>query len=259
MFKINLVPEIQEQKQRVSKTNSTVVTISVIVVAVLGGLVLALSGLLVATKVSLASTQSKIASTQQEVDKYKELEQTVASLENGLAQVKKIFDGQNDWSKLFPHLEAATPNDIAFTQLSLAPGTISANLTGKSVDSLARFVESYKNYQLVSFSGTGTFGDTVTISIDGTEAGKTFVKSNGTWVFSTKMDLTKDHAITATTGNNTTKLTYTAADKTIKSEDGSAVKTQIKYLFSDVIVTSYTKSGNVVFTAKINYDGSLLW
>lgn len=258
MFKINLVPEVQEKKQQVAKTNATVVTVSIIVLAITAGILIILGGVVLANNNSISNTNKDIAKTNAEISNYSELEKTVLSLENGLASAKQILDGQNAWTKLLPHLEAATPSDVKFTKLTLEPGKITASLEGKDINSLARFVESYKNYQLVVFSGKGTWGDSVGVAIDGGSANTVAVKSNGVWNYAAKMDLTQDHTVVVTNNGATSNLRYDAAKKEITSEDGT-VQTQIKNLFTSVEVNQYSKSGTVTFDAKINFDGGLLW
>lgn len=258
MLKINLVPEVQEKKQQVDRTNSTVVLVTVITLAVIiAGLVI-IGGIILTNKNMLVNTEKNISSTKAEISQYAELEKTVLSLENGLAQAKLILDGQNAWTKLLPHIEAATPSDIKFTKLTLESGKITASLEGKDINSLARFVESYKNYQLVVFTGNGTQESTVQVSIDGGAAVAVPVKSNGTWVYATKLDLTVNHTITVVNGEKTSTLTYDAAKKEITSQDG-AVSTEIKHLFKSVDVKQYTNAGKITFDATINFDGALLW
>jgi len=258
MFKINLVPEVQEKKQKVAKTNSVVATVSVVVVAIIGISLFVLSGWYLVNKAAIANLNNKIAEKNTEIAKYAELEKTVLSLENGLASSKKIFDSQNTWSRLLPHLQAATPGDVVYTTLSLEPGKITADLTGNDVNSLARFVTSYKNYELLVMSGTGEWGETAVITVDSQPSVGVPVKSVGTWVYSTPIDLNKDHTIKVVVGDKTDNLTYTAATKEIKSETGSTT-VALKKLFTNVEVKQYSKSDKVVFSATINYDGALLW
>jgi Tfp pilus assembly protein PilN len=258
MFKINLVPEVQEKKQQLAKTNSTVVTVSIVAVCITAAILVIIGGVVLANNNSIKKTNESILSTKSEISQYAELEKTVISLENGLTSAKKILDGQNSWTKLLPHLEAATPNDVKFTKITLEPGKITASLEGKDINSLARFVESFKNYQLVVFSGKGNWGDTVSVAIDGGTPATVAVKSNGTWNYAVKMDLTKDHTITVVNNETTSTLKYDSVKKEITSEDG-AVQTKIQNLYKTVEVKQYTKNGNITFDATITYDGGLLW
>lgn len=260
MFKINLVPEVQEEKQKIKKINTMATTFAVVLIGLCVLSLLILGGLLLAKNRELANTKSQIASTEEEISKYKELEETVLSLEQGLAGAKSILDGENRWTKLLAHLEKATPADVQFTRLKLTNNKIEADLRGQSVNSLARFSESLKAYQVISFSGPGEQGKSVNITIDGGAAESAFVKTTGRWIYAASLDPSKDHEIIVDSGDGKKEtIKYIAADKKIDSNTKD-IQAETKNLFSEVETNQYDKKDNgIEFKATLKFDGGLIW
>jgi hypothetical protein len=260
MFKINLVPEVQEKKQLVARANYLTTAISVgilgataIILAIFGGIVLTNNSL-------ISSTEKKISETNSNLAQYKELENMVLSLETGLTGAKQILDGNNTWTKLLPHIEKATPADIKFTKIALESGKISAGLEGQNINSLARFIESFKKYELYSITGTGSPDEKMTISIDDGAPVIVTVKTNGQWVYPLSFSAAANHRIIIkNSADEATNVVYDAATTEIKVESGNA-SVQKKNLFSGIEVTQYRKNGEtVIFDATMGFDGGLLW
>lgn len=260
MFQINLVPEVQEKKLEIKRINTYSTIFAIALLGIVAAVLLIVGGIDIARKAEISSTDKKIADVQAESEKYKELEETVISLEKGLAGIKQISDGTNNWTKLLPHLEAATPTDVKYATLKISSGTLEGTLDGKSVDSLAKLVESYKKYQVIVLTGPGTEGGNVNISIDGGAATAVSVKSNGLWVYAVNIDPAKDHEINIDgSGNDAISIKYTAKDKKIASTN-SSVTAISKTLFSNVETKQYQKKGaGISFDLKLNFDASTLW
>lgn len=261
MFQINLVPEVQEKKQKVSQLNYLTTVISL---SILGGVVIVLviiGGLLLTNKAMISSTEKNIAEVNAELEEYKELEKIVLSLENGLAGAKKILDGNNAWTKLLPHIEKATPTDIKFTKLSLESGKISASLEGRDINSLARFVDSFKNYEIYSLTGVGTANEKMFISLDNGEKVEVVVKTNGSWVYPISFDSATNHEVKIYDSEDALVETikYDSENKELKS-DKSSVGTLNKKLFSSIEVSQYRKTGTTInFDASMSFDGAMIW
>lgn len=267
MFKINLVPEVQEEKQKLSRTNYIVTAVSL---SVLGAIVIALviiGGITVTNKALLAGVEKDIRTVNTELLQYKDLEEVAMSLENGLAGARQILDGTNSWQKLLYHMEKATPADTRYTKLTLSNGVISASLEGRDVNSLARFVESYKKYELVVLSGSGSWGEQAYVTVDDINISTVPVKSNNQWVFSTAFDLNTNHKITIERKTSSgevvgekTSFTYDATKKEMTSDQPNGVNIKTAKLFNSVEVSQYKKVGSTVtFDATMNFDGALLW
>lgn len=260
MFKINLVPEVQEKKLQIKKINTSATVFAIAALSICGAALLIIGGIDIAKKTEIGSTEKKIAEVRAESEKYKELEETVISLETGLAGIKQISDGTNDWTKLLPHLETATPTDVKYVSLKILSGSVEGTLEGKSVDSLAKMVESYKKYQVIVLSGPGKEGEDVRLSIDGGSETPVKVKSDGRWVYAVNIDPEKNHEIKVnTTGSSAISIKYTATGKKIESTVSSVTATT-KLLFSDVETKQYQKKdAGIAFDIKFNFDASTLW
>ena len=111
-------------------------------------MVIFLITLVASNKVRLSGLKKEIASTEKELVQYKDLEETVISLEKGLRSIREILEGGSKWGLFFAELEKSTPNDIQFTKLDIKGNKAKADLIGKNVESLSRFVESFKTYKV---------------------------------------------------------------------------------------------------------------
>lgn len=263
MFRINLVPEIQEQKQKLSRINYTTTVVAIICGGITAAVLIFLGSMLIANKAGIASAEKKITSLNNQLLEYKELEENVLSLENGLAGAKAIIDGSNRWTLLLPHIEKATPADIKFTKLALKDDLITASLTGRDVNSLARFVESFKSYEIYGLRGTGVSGDNVLISVDGGQAVEVRVKTDGQWLYPISFDPAVSHTISVTPASKPdetlAKASYDPATKEITTETGT-ITIEKKNLFSNVEVSEYKKENSgISFDATISFDGAILW
>lgn len=259
MFKINLVPEVQQAKQKATRRNtlSTIIAISILAVCVAGLLII---GAIKLTKsAQLSNVNEDIATVEAESAQYAELEKTVLSLEEGLAGIKQILSGDNAWTKLLPHLEAATPKDIQYQSISLEGSTVEGELKGKDINSLARMVESYKEYQVVVLKGSADANAEVSISLDEGTATTVTADDNGSWNYATNFNPEINHTIAVSSGITETRLSYDSETKEITSA-GEGISAEVKNLFTNVETTAYTKEGNnVTFSISFNFDREAIW
>lgn len=258
MFDINLVPEVQKQKQVQAKRNTyaTIVALGILGVAV--ALLVILGSLKVAGSVALNNIQKDIDKVRADSGQYKELEETVLSLESGLAGIKSALDGTNNWTILLPHLEAATPGDIRYTSLDINGPSVTAQLSGQTIDSLARFVQSYENYKVVVLSGTAPSQEIINFSVDNQKIGSAKAKSDGSWVYAAKVDSSKDFLIEVS-GAMIDKVIYRAATKELRSETGSTI-TGTANLFKDISAKQYSRDGSgVAFGCTYTVATEVLW
>lgn len=260
MFKINLVPEVQEQKNQIKKMNATSVTIAVVILVITIGSLVLISLAQAALSVQISATQRKIDQVNKDSEPYRELEETVISLEKGLTGVKEIYDGKNQWTKLLDHLEKATPNDVNYTALKISANTIEAGLDGGDVNSLARFVESYKEYQVIVLTGSGQPNETLVVTVDSAPAGTAMVKSTGSWVYALHIDPATPHNIKITNGVRNSDISYVPEGKKLQVA-GESVTAQVKNLFTNIETKEYQKKedGKVSFRTTFSFDGGLLW
>lgn len=256
MLKINLVPEVQQKKEAESRLNYLVTIISATVVIAVVAVIAIIGGLSVANSAMRHSAENRIADLQDRLIEFRPLQEAVLSLETGLKGAREVLDGKYIWTRLFAHLEKATPAEVKFTRLTISPTDIKASLESNNVDSLARFADSFKHYGIISLSGVAD-SEKVTVKI-GDETTEITKGSDGKWFFSVPMDLNKDQEITIETGKTTT-LKYSGKRGSLENPD-PGIKFSSGPLFTNFNVSQYQKNGNVVtFEATMNFEGSLLW
>lgn len=148
---------------------------------------------------------------------------------------------------------------MRFTSLKVKSNSIEGELEGNSVESLAKFVDSLKNYQVVTLSGFTKAGESMSIRLDGTESTPK-IKSGGQWKQAIVFDPTAAHEIIIVSGNEEKKLNFDPTTKKITAEDSDTkINVEVKNLFTSVDTTRYEKEGNVKFDVKITFEGSALW
>jgi len=147
-MKINLIPEVKQEQLRIQKLNATATTVATVAFFIVGSIIICLSIYNIVKTTQIASTKRNIEKTKQELEAYKDLEETVVSLENGLNEAKQILSGSPKWSKFLVELEKVTPNDVQFSALTFKGNQVTATLKGKNVSSIDRFLKSFSTYKV---------------------------------------------------------------------------------------------------------------
>ncbi len=259
MFKINLVPEIQIEKKKSARRNALATFFAIAVVSISVTTLVILAGVRVARDATLSGVDQRIAAVDEESEEYRELEEAVISLEKGLAGLRSILSGENTWTNLLPHLERATPSEVQFESIKLEGNTLSADLRGRDVNSLARMINSYKEYQVVAVSGRAKPGDEVSYSVGGEFSGQVNTKPDGTWNFALSFDPERDQLIMVLFDEEELTLEYSAEDKTISSSD-EKINFRVADLFSNIRTTEYRKEDRyITFDLSLNFDSEAIW
>jgi hypothetical protein len=179
MVNINLVPEVKKEQTRVKQVSVLVTTVAVIVGGVLLAAILLLGSLLGYRSTKISSVNKDITKIQDELKAYKELEDSVVTLERGLAEIKGIIAGGRDWTAFYGDIEKATPSDIQFVSFKVSGSTVSADLVGKDVKSIDRFIKSFSNYK-----GSNNENLYANVAVDGYTS-----KDDGSVSFQAKFDV----------------------------------------------------------------------
>ncbi len=143
MSKINLIPEVRQQKLKVQQLNATVTSTAVVLAVVVGIVTFSLAGYAGVMATQKASIERDIVTTQDSLDTMKDLEATVLNLELGLKNIKAIIDGNKNWNNLFLVFEKNTPTDIQISNLTMNSGLLSLSMKGKEVRSIDRFLGAF--------------------------------------------------------------------------------------------------------------------
>lgn len=147
MFSINLVPEVRKEQAQLKRLNFTMTVIAIAVGSIFVIAGLTLGAMFAYRNASLSSTNEDIATLNNELKAYAELEQAVAILEGGIADINAITTGSQDWTAFLGDVEKATPSDVRFTDFQITGNVISASLEGATVESIDRFITSFSSYQ----------------------------------------------------------------------------------------------------------------
>lgn len=147
MEKINLAPDVRLDKLRTKRRNFMVTMIAVVTLVATVIFILILQGYRLSRVYSLDQTKKKIANTKEELKDYKNIEDMVINIEQGLKAINQIETSEPLWSVFLPVLEQVTPNDVRFSELSADGNKFTAKAEGQSVVSIARLIKSLENYE----------------------------------------------------------------------------------------------------------------
>jgi len=179
MVNINLVPEVKKEQAKLKKTNYAMTTIAIVVGISLVAAIVLLGSLYGYRTAKISATSKNIDKITEELKPYKDLEDSVTTLELGLTEIKGILAGGTDWTAFYGDVEKATPGDVQFTTFKVTGYSVSADLAGKNVQSIDRFIRSFSGYK--DSDGNNVYSNVV---VDGYTA-----KEDGTVTFQAKFDV----------------------------------------------------------------------
>jgi Tfp pilus assembly protein PilN len=177
-MKINLVPEVKQEQNRVRKLNMITTSVATFVGIGFAVIIVVLLSYNVARKAQISRIDADTTKINSELEAYKDLEQTVTSLETGLAQVKQVLNGGPKWSSFFSEIEKVTPGDTQITSFDIKSQAISMEVKGKEVKSIDRFIRSFASFKV---NDRNLFSD---VAVSGYTK-----ETNGNVTFSAKMNL----------------------------------------------------------------------
>lgn len=258
MYKINLIPNVVEQKRKTENIKRNSIIFSIAIVGVTIGTIFITYSIHLATSAQVGFTKKKIVSVNQEKSKYADLEKDVVSLEAGIKGIKGILNGKNQWTKLFVHLENSAPKDVTYNDLSVEKNIITSSLSGNNVESLSRFVKSLNSYEVISLRGSAEPGVTIAVTV-GPQSYQTQSRLDGRWVIALPVPSDPTLHIMVKSDQEEFEVVYDPQKKAIEPVKG--VKAAVAYLFSRPSTQEFTKGpdGKVSFEAAFNFDESLLW
>ncbi len=147
-MKINLIPEVKREQLKIRNLNLWMTNIAIALGVVFGAVILLMSIYIGGVSAKISSTNTQIADLETKLKAYKSLEETVISIEQGVKEVRQILDTDDKWDRVFKMFEGATPGDIRFKTMNFTPELkVTADLEGKDVKSIDRFIKSFESYQ----------------------------------------------------------------------------------------------------------------
>lgn len=152
-MQINLLPKKKEKEKQRKSLNFLVIFISMLILAGTAGLVFLIVGANLVKKASISSLNKEISETKERIKDYSKLEKNVNSIVFGLDSAKQILDNRKNWLNLLTEIEALMPKETFLTEFSTSGNEITFKTKTISVEKVAEFIESLRNYELaVSFS-----------------------------------------------------------------------------------------------------------
>lgn len=147
MAKINLAPDVRLEKLKIKKRNFIVTMGAIVTLGIMVIFILIMQGYRWSRVYSLDQTRKKIENTKEELKSYKDIEDMVINIEQGIKAVNEIDKTEPRWTKFMPVLENITPNDVRFTEFSIDGDKFSAKAEGRYIQSIARVIKSLENYE----------------------------------------------------------------------------------------------------------------
>lgn len=184
MININLVPEVKKEQAKVKKINLSMTSLAFVIGASLLAVILLLGSILGYRNTKISSVNKNIEKVESELVVYKELEESVITLENGLRDIKEIVDGGRDWTAFYNDIEKATPTDIRFVSFKVTGNSVSADVEGNDIKSIDRFLKSFSNYK--DSDGANLYKSVLVDGYSAKDDGSVFFQANFETVGATK-------------------------------------------------------------------------
>lgn len=153
MIQLNLLPDIKKDFLKAQRTRNTVISFSILVTIVAGGLMLLLISIILGQKVFISEFQTKdIKKSAQELRDIPEIDKYL-TVQNQLNNIKLLHDDRAEYSRLFSFLQQlnpSAPNNIALNTASIvrADSTIVLEGSARNFQGVNVFKNTLENAQL---------------------------------------------------------------------------------------------------------------
>ena len=146
-MKINLLSLQKEQEKQKKRISVSLITVSGIILAILGGVFFIVWGTNMYLKVRISSLDNKINETNNNIGKYSKIETKVNNLITGLDNIKQILDGRTNWEDLLTEIETFMPKESFLTGLTITKEDITFNVKTRSISKVVEFIESLRKHK----------------------------------------------------------------------------------------------------------------
>ncbi|NTU69764.1 PilN domain-containing protein [bacterium] len=152
MVKLNLLPPEERTKKQVINENRTALFLSVLIILLLSGFTAYLFILKASAGSEISSIEEEITAQNKTNLKYKDIEDTVASLNKNIKLLDSLKNSNIKWSNILNDLRNRIPQEIKISEISVTiegentkvQGATSITVKGQSavLFSIAKFKES---------------------------------------------------------------------------------------------------------------------
>jgi hypothetical protein len=146
-MQINLIPKTREQEQRRNQINSIIIMVSVAILVAVGIITAIYYGINASKKSNIKKADSKIEGLRSDIEKYKEVENHVASLVSGSVGIQSILDSRRDLTIVYRHIQALLPRDSWVKDMELNPYMVTFKINAASPSKIAEAIKALENYE----------------------------------------------------------------------------------------------------------------
>ena len=165
-MKINLLPLKKEQEKQRKKISISLISVSFIILAVLGGIFFIVFGTNLYLKSRINSLCNKIKEKNDGIGQYSKIETKVNNVVTGLDNIKQILDSRINWEDLLAEIETFMPKESFLTSLAITREDITFNVKTRSIGKVAEFIESLRNYEISITDSSNNQDQSVTATND---------------------------------------------------------------------------------------------
>lgn len=180
MIQINLLPSIKAEYVKAQRTKRTVISVSVIAIAVSVGIVGILASIAFGTQLyQLNSSQDKITKNEKQLKEVPDLDK-ILTIQNQLIALTPLHDAKPVMSRVFTYLQQTTPDQVTIENYSIKNDEYTWTVQGKapSLELVNKYVDTLKFTEIVlqneSEEPTKAFSEVVLTSFSKTQDGYTF-------------------------------------------------------------------------------------
>lgn len=135
MIEINLIPDVKQELIKAQRTRATVISMSILVSIITGGIVVVLALYVFAFQTVRSSfLDGQITEGSNKLAKVEDLSK-ILTIQNQLTKISELNSGKNIDSRVFDMLSAVTPvgaNSVQFSQITVDSDTGTIRLEGQT-------------------------------------------------------------------------------------------------------------------------------
>jgi len=180
MIQINLLPSIKAEYVKAQRTKRTVISVSIIAIAVSLGIVGILASVAFGTQLyQLNSVQDKITKNEKQLKEVPDLDK-ILTIQNQLIALTPLHESKPVMSRVFTYLQQTTPDQVTIENYSIKNDEYTWTIQGKapSLELVNKYVDTLKFTEIASTDEsaepTKAFSEVVLTSFAKTQDGYSF-------------------------------------------------------------------------------------
>ncbi len=146
MIQINLLPSIKAEYVKAQRTKRTVISVSIIAIAVSLGIVGILSSIAFgAQQIQLNSLEDKTTKNEAKIKEVKDLDR-ILTIQNQLVALTPLHDAKPVMSRLFTYMQQTTPDSVTLEKYAIKNDELTWTVDGEapSIELVNKYVDTLK-------------------------------------------------------------------------------------------------------------------